>query len=157
MDNCIFCKIAAGEIPSATLYEDEEFRVILDLGPASKGHALILPKQHYANLYELPDELAEKVQEILDSIQNDMLETARAHRDAHTYVARTYEEFVQTINEKPGFIKAMWCGCQECEDKIKEDTAATSRCIPFEQEQLSDTCVCCGKPAKKMVYWGRAY
>ena len=61
MENCIFCKIAAGEIPSATLYEDEEFRVILDLGPASKGHALILPKQHYANLYELPDELAEKV------------------------------------------------------------------------------------------------
>ena len=60
MENCIFCKIAAGEIPSATLYEDEEFRVILDLGPASKGHALILPKQHYANLYELPDELAEK-------------------------------------------------------------------------------------------------
>ena len=61
MENCIFCKISAGEIPSATLYEDEEFRVILDLGPASKGHALILPKQHYANLYELPDELAEKV------------------------------------------------------------------------------------------------
>ena len=61
MENCIFCKIAAGEIPSATLYEDEEFRVILDLGPASKGHALILPKQHYANLYELPYELAEKV------------------------------------------------------------------------------------------------
>ncbi|MDY2593925.1 MAG: HIT family protein [Oliverpabstia sp.] len=61
MENCIFCKIAAGEIPSATLYEDEDFRVILDLGPASKGHALILPKQHYANLYELPDELAEKV------------------------------------------------------------------------------------------------
>ena len=61
MENCIFCKIAAGEIPSATLYEDEEFRVILDLGPASKGHALILSKQHYANLYELPDELAEKV------------------------------------------------------------------------------------------------
>ena len=61
MSDCIFCKIAAGEIPSATLYEDEEFRVILDLGPASKGHALILPKQHYANLYELPDELAEKV------------------------------------------------------------------------------------------------
>ena len=61
MENCIFCKIAAGEIPSATLYEDEDFRVILDLGPSSKGHALILPKQHYAQLYELPDELAEKV------------------------------------------------------------------------------------------------
>ncbi|MCI9075457.1 MAG: HIT family protein [Dorea sp.] len=60
-DDCIFCKIANGEIPSATLYEDERFRVILDLGPASKGHALILPKEHYPNLYELPDELAEKV------------------------------------------------------------------------------------------------
>lgn len=59
-DNCIFCKIAAGEIPSATLYEDDDFRVILDIEPASKGHALILPKEHYANLYELEDELAAK-------------------------------------------------------------------------------------------------
>lgn len=57
-DDCIFCKIANGEIPSATLYEDEEFRVILDLGPAAKGHALILPKDHYANLYEIDDEIA---------------------------------------------------------------------------------------------------
>ena len=60
MENCIFCKIANGEIPSATLYEDEDFRVILDLGPASKGHALILPKAHAANIYELPDETAAK-------------------------------------------------------------------------------------------------
>lgn len=60
-NNCIFCKIAAGEIPSATIYEDEDFRVILDIEPASKGHALILPKEHYANLYEMPDELAAKV------------------------------------------------------------------------------------------------
>ena len=60
-ENCIFCKIAAGEIPSATIYEDEDFRVILDIEPASKGHAWILPKEHYANLYELPEELAAKV------------------------------------------------------------------------------------------------
>lgn len=59
--NCIFCKIAAGEIPAATLYEDEDFRVIMDVSPASKGHALILPKEHYANVYELTDELAAKV------------------------------------------------------------------------------------------------
>lgn len=59
-ENCIFCKIANGEIPSATLYEDEDFRVILDLGPASKGHALILPKEHYKDLYELDDEVAAK-------------------------------------------------------------------------------------------------
>lgn len=59
-ENCIFCKIAAGEIPSTTIYEDDDFRVILDIEPASKGHALILPKEHYANLYELPEELASK-------------------------------------------------------------------------------------------------
>ncbi|MBR5798477.1 MAG: HIT family protein [Lachnospiraceae bacterium] len=60
-DNCIFCKLAAGEIPSKTLYEDEKFRVILDLAPATKGHALILPKDHYANLYEIPEEVAGEV------------------------------------------------------------------------------------------------
>ena len=65
--------------------------------------------------------------------------------------------FKDTIVNKPGFVKAMWCGDRACEDKIKEDVQATSRCMPFEQEHLSDVCVCCGKPAKKMVYWGRAY
>ena len=60
-ENCIFCKLANGEIPTSTLYEDEDFRVILDANPASKGHALIIPKEHYANLYELDDELASKV------------------------------------------------------------------------------------------------
>ena len=69
-ESCIFCKIAAGEIPSKTLYEDEEFRVILDLGPATKGHALILPKDHYRDLFELPDEKAAKVNDsILFSIR----------------------------------------------------------------------------------------
>lgn len=61
MDNCIFCKIANGEIPSKTLYEDEDFRVILDIEPATKGHALILPKKHFANIYELPEEYASRV------------------------------------------------------------------------------------------------
>ena len=73
------------------------------------------------------------------------------------YVAHNMEEFEQIFNEKSGFVKAMWCGCRECEDRIKEKLAVTSRCMPFEQEQIADTCVCCGKPAKKMVYWGRAY
>ena len=103
------------------------------------------------------DEIETKLGEILETMQHDMLEKARAHRDSHTYDATTYEEFVETINNKPGFVRAMWCGDQACEDKIKEDTTATSRCMPFEQHQLSGTCVCCGKPSKKMVYWGKAY
>ena len=86
-----------------------------------------------------------------------MLERARKHRDEHTYIAKTKEEFVKLFTEKQGFVKAMWCGEQSCEDEIKEKLSVTSRCMPFEQEKLSDVCVCCGKPAKKMVYWGKAY
>ena len=72
--NCIFCKIANGEIPSRTLYEDDDFRVILDLGPASKGHALILPKEHYANLYELPDSTAGEVMKLARKMAVQMTE-----------------------------------------------------------------------------------
>lgn len=103
------------------------------------------------------DAVVESTKKMLDTIQKDMLEAARTHRDAHTYEARTFDEFVDTIENKPGFVKAMWCGCQDCEDLIKEKTGATSRCMPFKQETLSDKCVACGKPATKMVYWGRAY
>ncbi|MBO6165151.1 MAG: proline--tRNA ligase [Eubacterium sp.] len=103
------------------------------------------------------DELEAKVTELLQTIQKDMLEAARAHRDSHTYTAKNWDEFVDTINNRPGFIKAMWCGETECEENIKAETGASTRCMPFEQEQLSDVCVCCGKPAKKMVYFGRAY
>ena len=103
------------------------------------------------------DDLETEVAKLLETMQIEMLERARAHREAHTYTATNFEEFEKTINEKPGFIKAMWCGNQECEDLIKEKTSATSRCMPWEQEQISDKCVCCGKPATKMVYWGRAY
>ena len=67
------------------------------------------------------------------------------------------EELGRIANETPGFIKAMWCGDEECENKIKEEYSVTSRCMPFEQEEIDDKCVCCGKKAKTMVYWGKAY
>ena len=86
-----------------------------------------------------------------------MLSRARERRDANTFVAKNKEEFEQIFAEKTGFVKAMWCGDRACEDEIKEKLAVTSRCMPFEQEQIGDTCVCCGKPAKHMVYWGKAY
>lgn len=103
------------------------------------------------------EELEAKAGELLETIQREMLERARAHREEHTYSAADMTEFEKIFHEKSGFVKAMWCGGQECEDKIKENLSVTSRCMPFEQEQIADTCVCCGKPAKKMVYWGRAY
>ena len=143
-------------------FSESEMRGIpvrVEIGPRDieNNEAVLVRRDTHEKITVSLDEIEAKVGELLDTIQNDMLERARAHRDSHTYVATTYDEFVKTINEKPGFVKAMWCGDPACEDKIKEDTAATSRCMPFAQEHLSDKCVCCGKPAKKMVYWGRAY
>ena len=143
-------------------FSEQEMRGIpvrIECGPKDieSGQAVICRRDTREKYIVKFEELAAKVQEVLDTMQKEMLERARAHRDAHTYVATNYEEFKETINTKPGFVKAMWCGDRACEDKIKEDFQATSRCMPFAQEQLSDVCVCCGKPAKKMVYWGKAY
>ena len=74
-----------------------------------------------------------------------------------TTIAKNVDEFVKNIEENQGYIKTMWCGDAECEEKIHELTGAKSRCMPFEQEHVADTCVCCGKPADKMVIWGRQY
>ncbi len=94
-DNCIFCKIAAGEIPSKTLYEDDDFRVILDLGPATRGHALILPKNHYANLYELPDEVAGKAFILAKKMAAKM--TEKLHCDGFNLVQNNGEVAGQTV------------------------------------------------------------
>ena len=102
-------------------------------------------------------ELNEKLGEILEQMQADMLARAKAHLESHIADAVTYDEFKETVANKPGFVRAMWCGDEECERKIKEDTTATSRCMPFEQERISETCVCCGRPAKTLVFWGKAY
>ena len=103
------------------------------------------------------EELEQKAGELLETIQREMLDRARSHRDAHTYTAFNMEELDNLFREKAGFVKAMWCGDEACEVQIKERLSVTSRCMPFAQEHISDTCVCCGKPATKMVYWGRAY
>lgn len=103
------------------------------------------------------DELEATVETLLKTIQSDMYLRAKAHREAHTYDVETMEAFADTVKNRPGFVRAMWCGSRACEDKIKETIGATSRCIPFEQEKISNNCVCCGKPADKMVYWGVAY
>ncbi len=94
-DDCIFCKIANGDIPSKTLYEDDDFRVILDLGPATKGHALILPKDHFANLYELPDEMAAKVMQLAKKMASQM--TEKLGCDGFNLVQNNGETAGQTV------------------------------------------------------------
>ena len=131
----------------------------VEIGPKDieAGKAVLVRRDTREKIEVALDSIEDEVGALLDRIQAEMLERARAHRDAHTSVARNYDEFKDAIENHPGFVKAMWCGDRACEDKIKEDLAATSRCIPFEQEQIGETCVCCGRPAKKMLYWGRAY
>ena len=143
-------------------FSEQEMRGIpirVEIGPKDieAGKCIICRRDTREKIEVALSELNQKVGEVLDTMQKEMLERARAHRDSHTYVAKNMEELESIFAEKTGFVKAMWCGCQECEDIIKEKMSVTSRCMPFEQEQLSDTCVCCGKPAKKMVYWGKAY
>ena len=143
-------------------FNEQEIRGIplrVEIGPKDieAGQAIIVRRDTREKLVVSLDELADKIGETLEIMQNDMLERAKAHLESHIYEARTYDEFKDIVENKPGFIKMMWCGDLECEMKIKEDTTATSRCMPFEQEQITDVCPVCGKPAKKMVFWGKAY
>ncbi|MBQ3516592.1 MAG: proline--tRNA ligase, partial [Lachnospiraceae bacterium] len=143
-------------------FSEQEMRGIpvrIEIGPRDiEANKAVLARRDTGEKIEINlDDLETEVANLLDKIQVEMLERARAHREEHTYTATEYAEFLDILENKPGFVKAMWCGDRACEDKVKEDAAATSRCMPFEQEKLSDKCICCGKPASKMVYWGKAY
>ncbi|HIT90027.1 MAG TPA: proline--tRNA ligase [Candidatus Merdenecus merdavium] len=143
-------------------FSEQEMRGIplrIEIGPKDieKNQAVIVRRDTREKHIVTMDEIPAKITELTEMMQNDMLERARTHREEHTFEAKNFEEFKQIVDKKPGFVKAMWCGDVACEEKIKEETTATSRCIPFDEEKISDVCVCCGKPAKSMVYWGKAY
>ena len=140
-------------------YEMKGIPLRLEAGPRDieQQQVVLVRRDTGEKLITPMEELEAKIQEILEDIQKNLLEKARSHRESKTNVATTFEDFKEQIEHNGGFIKAMWCGEQACEDKIKEETSATSRCMPFEQEQVAETCVCCGKKAKHMVYWAKAY
>jgi prolyl-tRNA synthetase len=143
-------------------FSEQEMRGVpirIEIGPKDieANQAVIVRRDTREKLVVSLDEIVLKAGEVLETMQTEMLERARAHRDTHTYSAANMEEFEKTVAEKPGFIKAMWCQDEACEKEIKDKTGATSRCMPFEQEHIADTCICCGKPAKVMAYWGKAY
>lgn len=140
-------------------YEMKGVPLRIEIGPKDieKNQAVLVSRTTHEKFFVSLDSLEEEVGAHLERIQQEMFEAALKNREEKTSTAATYEEFADIVANKGGFIKAMWCGDVACEEKIKEDTGATSRCMPFEQEQISDKCVCCGKPAKKLVYWGKAY
>ena len=140
-------------------YEMKGVPVRLEIGPKDieKNQAVLVRRDTGEKITVSLENIEKEILALLDEIQKNLYEKAKQNRDSKTYTAKYMEEFEKILNETPGFIKAMWCGDRACEDAIKEKTGATSRCIPFEQEKLDDVCVCCGKKAKHMLYWGRAY
>ncbi|MGN0621464.1 MAG: proline--tRNA ligase, partial [Porcipelethomonas sp.] len=110
------------------------------------------------SLENMLETFAQTVDKKLQAVHDGIFKKALENRENRTYSCTSMDEIIKALGEKgDGFVKAMWCGEEACEDEVKEKTGVGSRCIPFDQEQISDKCVCCGKPAKHMVYWGKAY
>ena len=140
-------------------YEMKGVPLRIEIGPRDieNGCCVVVRRDNYEKITVSLSELETKIPELLKAVHDGMYNKALEHREAMTYDALTLDELKEIADNKPGFIRAMWCGDRECEDKLKEVAGVTSRCIPFEQHELSDTCVCCGKKAKAMLYWGKAY
>lgn len=140
-------------------YEMKGVPLRLEIGPKDieNNRCVVVRRDNGEKIFVSLDELETKIPELLEAVRDGLYRKAFDRRAAMTFTARDYAELKDIADNKPGFIKAMWCGERECEDKLKDELGITSRCIPFEQEHLGDTCVCCGKPAKHMLYWGKAY
>lgn len=140
-------------------YEMKGVPLRLEIGPKDmeKGQCVLVRRTDREKIFVPLDQLEARIAEQLDIVRQQMYDRALERRESMTYAAGTLEEMKRTADEKPGFIKAMWCGELACEEKLKEVAGVSSRCIPFEQEKVGDVCVCCGRPAKSMVYWGKAY
>ena len=141
-------------------YEMKGVPVRLEIGPKDieNDQCVLVTRHNREKVFFKLGELVETVNERLQAVHDGLYAKALENRERRTYVCKTLEEITKALEEKgDGFVKAMWCGDEACEDKVKELTGVGSRCIPFEQEEIADTCVCCGKPAKHMVLWGKAY
>ena len=140
-------------------YEMKGVPLRLELGPKDieNGVCVAVRRDNGEKITVALDEIAAKLPELLDEVQKGLYAKAKKNLDEHTYAAYSLEEAKKLQETNGGFIKTMWCGELRCELDMKEKAGMSSRCIPFKQEQLSDVCACCGKPAKHMIYWGVAY
>ncbi len=144
------------------LYAEYEMRGVplrLEVGPRDieNGQCVLARRDNREKKVVRFEELETAVSELLDEIQKAMYDRALKNREEHTYTAKSLNEMKEILKEHTGFIKSMWCGDRACEEKVKEETGMPSRCMPFEQEHIADTCPVCGRPANKMIVWGIAY
>ncbi len=141
-------------------YEMKGVPLRLEIGPKDieKNQCVLVRRDNREKTFVSLDDLEGEIARLLDAVGQGLYDKAAANIEARTYRCRTMDEIkAQLAEHGDGFVKAMWCGDEACEDKVKEETGVGSRCIPFAQENLGDVCVCCGRPAKHMVLWGNAY
>ena len=140
-------------------YEMKGVPLRLEIGPRdiAENKCVLVRRDNREKSFISLDDLIPAVNEGLDNLIKALYEKALKNREDRTYSAETFEELKKIADEKAGYIKAMWCGDLECELKLKEEADVSSRCIPFGKEPIGDKCVCCGREAKKLVYWGKAY
>ena len=140
-------------------YEMKGVPLRLEIGPKDieQNQCVLVRRDTREKIVVSLDELETAVPAALKAVHDGLYAKALENRKNRTWDAHDWNEFVQIANEKSGFIRAMWCGDEACENKIKDETGIKSRCIPFNEEPIGDKCVCCGKPAHKLVYWGRQY
>ena len=140
-------------------YEMKGVPLRLEIGPKDieKNQCVLVRRNDREKIFVSLEHLEEAIAEQLEAVRKGIYEKALSRRQEMTFTASTFDEMKDIAEHKPGFVKAMWCGDLACEEKIKEEAGLSSRCIPFEQEQIAETCVCCGKPAKSMVYWCKSY
>ena len=140
-------------------YEMKGVPLRIEIGPRdiAENKCVIVRRDNREKSFVSLDNLVEAVKSGLENLRVALYEKALKHREERTYVAHTLDELKSIAEEKSGYIKAMWCGELDCEMKLKEEADVTSRCMPFDCEPVGDTCVCCGRAAKKLVYWGKAY
>ena len=143
-------------------FNDSEMRGIplrLEIGPRDieNGVCVLVRRDTAEKIIVNLNQIEERITSLLEEIHNNMFNECKKRLEDKTTEAYTLDEFVKNMTENQGFIKAMWCGDEACENKIKELTAAKSRCIPFDAKKIADNCVCCGKKADKLVVWGKQY
>ena len=140
-------------------YEMKGVPLRVELGPKDmeNGVCVAVRRDNGEKVSVRLDEAAERIPVLLDQVQQGLYEKAKKNLDEHTYAACSLAEAKALQEKNGGFIKTMWCGELDCELQMKEKAGMSSRCIPFRRENLGDTCACCGKPAKHMIYWGVAY
>ena len=141
-------------------YEMKGVPIRVEIGPKDieNNQCVIVTRHNREKTFVSLDELETVIPQKLQEVRDGLYEAALENRERRTYACKTLDEITDALEKNgDGFIKAMWCGSEECESKVKELTGVGSRCIPLEQEHVADTCICCGKPAKHMLYWGKAY